>query len=65
MRTEIKHEGITHVAKVSGWDGRGVALCGKRFAPGCTEPFFYGSVNCLDCKTAKKEGKTLANLVLR
>ncbi|WP_243788463.1 hypothetical protein [Saccharopolyspora gloriosae] len=58
MKAEILHEGITHGAQVSLLNGRAISLCGKSFAERTfKEKMFHGSVNCPDCKHAKRRGR--------
>lgn len=58
MQAEISYEGITHRANVSLWNSLAISLCGKAFTENTyQEKTFHGSVNCPDCKHAKRLGK--------
>ncbi len=58
MRIEIVHDGTTHGADVSLWNGRARSLCGHTFAAGkFEEKWLRGSVTCRDCREARK-GRT-------
>ncbi|GAB2685886.1 hypothetical protein GCM10027271_55730 [Saccharopolyspora gloriosae] len=60
MKSAILHDGITHGADVSWLNGQAISLCGKSFGENTfTEKLFHGSVNCPDCKHAKRIGKRL------
>lgn len=60
MPTEVLawQDRLTHATRLSWWDKRAIALCGKSF-PDKTyrDKMIYGGVDCPECKHAKRLGK--------